>query len=135
LLSDQDDQLRLFLRDYVASYEELETLLLLARNAGREWTEGEVALALNATAESIGEALKCLREAGMLGVVQRSGNLLYCYSAGSDPNHERVVELQRAYDERRLNVVQMMSANALERVRGAAMQRLADAFRVERSKK
>jgi hypothetical protein len=29
----------------------------------------------------------------------------------------------------------MMSSNAVERVRAAAMQRLADAFRIERGKK
>jgi hypothetical protein len=46
-----------------------------------------------------------------------------------------VAELERAYSEQRLAIIQAMSANAFERVRGAAAQRLADAFRLEKSKK
>jgi hypothetical protein len=43
--------------------------------------------------------------------------------------------LEQAYQEQRLAIVQIMSSNALERMRSAAARRLADAFRLEIGKK
>jgi len=136
LVSESDGRLQLFLRDLVSSYEELEALLFLARNADRALSGSEVAMSLSATAESIDEALKSLAAGGrLLEVTQRSGVLLHRYAPKNEADRLHVSELQQAYDERRLSVMQMMSTNALERVRSAAMQRLADAFRIESGKK
>lgn len=137
MISEPDERLQLFLRDHMTSYAELEALLFLARNDDRALSGAEVATSLGAAAESIDEALEGLAAVGGLVEVtrQQSGVFLYRYAPNSQSDRQQVSELQQAYDERRLSVMQMMSTNALERVRSAAMQRLADAFRIERGKK
>jgi hypothetical protein len=125
-----------FLHDHVSSYEKLETLLLLARSPERDWSAPDIAQSLNASVDSIEEALEGLLAAGsLLECVQAARPLKVRYLPSNQQVHALVTELQRAYVEQRLAVVQIMSANALERVRSAAGRRLAEAFRFERSKK
>jgi hypothetical protein len=136
LSDDANDPLRLFMLEQVSSYEELEALLFLAQHEGRELTDAELAAALRAPVGAIEEALRGLARRGeLVEVTQRSGVALYRYAPRDDAGRARVEELRHAYAERRLSVVRMMSSNAVERVRAAAMQRLADAFRIERGKK
>jgi hypothetical protein len=135
LTDEQSERLRHFLRDHVSGYEELETLLLVAREPARDWTATEVATLLNVPVESIASALESLLSAGILDRVQHRHPPAYRYAPRTDSLREEVLELQRAYSEERLTVMQMMSANALERVRTAALRRFADAFRLEGSKK
>jgi hypothetical protein len=136
LSDDANDPLRLFLFERVSSYEELEALLFLAQNEERELTDAEVAAALGAPVDPIEEALRGLASRGeLVEATQRAGLALYRYAPRDEARRARVDELRQAYAERRLSVVRMMSSNAVERVRGAAMQRLADAFRVQRGKK
>jgi len=132
LTNDEIEQLREFLREHVSSFEELESLLFFARAPRRAWTLLEVSAALKLADDMTEAALS-----GLLAFVTRAGEgstALYSYAprAGLEP----LVEcLRRAYDEERLTIVQIMSANALQRVRNAAARQLADAFRLERTKK
>jgi len=136
LSGESDERLRLFLHDSVKSYEELEALLFLARNPGREFSSNDVALALNGASGSLDDALKELATVGRLVAVSKpSAVTLYRYAPADELTRQCVTELETAYAERRMSVMQMLSANALERVRRAAMHRLADAFRLERGKK
>jgi hypothetical protein len=136
LIGELDEELRLFLHDSVKSYEELETLLFLAQNEGHSFSAEAVTLALNASAGSIEGALEELtRVGGLVDVTRGSTAPLYRYAPGRESIRQRVSDLAAAYTERRMAVIQMLSANALERVRRAAMRRLADAFRLERGKK
>jgi DNA-binding transcriptional ArsR family regulator len=135
LIADQSERLRYFLRDHVSGYEELQALLLLAREAGQDWTESEVAESLNVPVELVSSALESLLSTGMVEVVRRGNLTAFRYAPKTDILRGAVVELQRAYSEQRLTVMQMMSANALERVRTATLRRFADAFRLERSRK
>ena len=135
MTQEPSERLRRFLRDHVSGYEELEALLLLAREADRDWSGNEVAASLNVPMEPIPSALRSLVAAGLAELVRRGDRTAYRYAPKTDILREEVVELQRAYSEQRLAVMQMMSNNALERVRAAALQRFADAFRLEGSKK
>jgi hypothetical protein len=135
LIADQSERLRLFLRDHVPGYEELQALLVVAREAGQDWTESEVAESLNVPVEPISSALDSLVSTGMVEVVRRGNLTAYRYAPTTDILREEVAGLQRAYSEQPLIVMQMMSTNAMERVRTAALRRFADAFRLERSKK
>lgn len=135
MIAEQSERLRLFLRDHVPGYEELLALLLLARAAGQDWTDSEVAVSLNVPVEPISSALENLLSTGVVEVVRRGNLTAYRYAPNTDSLRQAVVELQRAYSEQPLTVMQMMSANALERVRTAALRRFADAFRLEGSKK
>ena len=134
--SDPAELLRDFLRDNVSSYEELEALLFLARNPAQEWSAQEVADALKVSADSTAEALEALTAGGqVVGAQQRASSVVYRYAPSDDSIEQRVVDLKQAYEAQRLSVVMMMSENAVDRVRKAAMRRLADAFRLETGKK
>jgi hypothetical protein len=135
LPDDPSQNLREFLRDFVSSYEELEVLLLLAREA-RQWSAAELAAALSAREDVIEAAAESLVDVGCLvDAVTAVGQRRFIFAPNSLELGARVAELDRAYVERRLAIVQMMSANAVERMRGAAIRRFADSFRLERPKK
>lgn len=128
--------LQIFLRDSISTYEELETLLHLRRNSDRAWSTLEVARALGASDESIAAALDGLSTVeGLLQLSSEKGEARYQYLAKSKLLRQVVDELNVAYTEQRLTVVQIMSANSLDRMRSAAMRRLADAFSIQRPKK
>jgi hypothetical protein len=136
LIGESAERLRLFLHESVKSYEEIEALLFLARNEGREFGAEDVTAALNATAGSLHEALEDLANVGRLVHVARSSaGLRYRYAPIDESTRRLVVELEAAYAEQRMSVMQMLSTNALDRVRRAAMLRFANAFRLERGKK
>jgi hypothetical protein len=136
LIGESAERLRLFLHESVKSYEEIEALLFLARNEGREFGAEDVTAALNAAAGSLHEALEALANAGRLvHVAPSSTGLRYRYAPIDESTRRLVTELEAAYAEQRMSVMQMLSTNALDRVRRAAMLRFANAFRLERSKK
>jgi hypothetical protein len=125
-----------FMRDHVSTYEELDTLLFLARAPTRAWSCAEIAESLNVTVDSIGTALDALLAvSNLVQTDQQSGRKTFQYAPGNDFIRDQVACLQRAYAEERMAVVQAMTANAMQRVRSSAARRLADAFRFERSKK
>lgn len=135
LVDDASLKIREFLRDCVSSYEELEVLLLLAREA-RDWSADELAEALRAPGDIIAAAAESLVEVGgLVDARSASGQKRFVFAAKTDELRAQVAELDRAYVERRLAVVQIMTANAVDRVRGAAIRRFADSFRLERPKK
>lgn len=136
MTSDEFEELRVFLRDHVSSFEELEALLFFMRAPRRPWSCADVALAIRLQDDLVQSALEALVAAdGILERTAQAGKdqaFRYSPPAELDPV---LAKLQRAYDEQRLRIVQIMSSNAMDRVRSSAARRLADAFRLERNKK
>jgi hypothetical protein len=134
LTNEETGELREFLRQHVSSFEELEALLFFVRGPRRAWALSDVASALKLSEEMTEAALAGISEAFVTrdtGVGSRA-TFRYAPRADLEPLAER---LQRAYAEERLTIVQIMSTNAMQRVRSSAARRLAEAFRLERSKK
>lgn len=130
------EQLRHFLRGYISSYEELEVLLLLARPPAGEMTAAALAAALKVPSEAIAASLEALLATGrLLRSEQRADATYYSYAPQDEQLRHVLIELEQAYSGQRLAIIQIMSANSLDRLRGAAARRLADAFRLERPKK
>jgi hypothetical protein len=133
LSSNDTEELREFLREHVTSFEELEALVYLLRARDRAATCHELAEALH-VAEELAEAAL----AGLTGaLVVREGvgsSAIYRLPRGG-ALEASLKRLQTAYDEQRLTIVQIMTANSMARMRSAAARRLADAFRLERGKK
>ncbi|HVY25746.1 MAG TPA: hypothetical protein VHB79_04315 [Polyangiaceae bacterium] len=136
MTSDETDELRAFLLDHVSGFEELEALLFFVRAPGRVWSSTDVALSLRLPEEMVESALDALAAGGV--VLERTtgsgGARVYRFIA-SEGTLQLLEKLRRAYDEERIIVMQIMTSNAMERVRSAAARRLADAFRLERGKK
>lgn len=127
----------MFLSDHVSGFEELEVLLFFVRAPRRAWKLVDVADALNLPTEVLETALSQLATAGTpIAATTDATTAATTYRYTPDGPAERLLQaLARAYEEQRLTVLQIMSANAMERVRSMAARRLADAFRLDRSKK
>lgn len=135
-MSDAVEELRLFLHDQVSSFEELEALIFLMRAEQRAWSAAEVAAQLELRAELVEGALEALAGPGKLLRRVVDGGQLPAFLYAPRPDLRGVLsKLQTAYEEQRLTIVQIMSSNALERVRSSAARSLVGAFQPDRGKK
>jgi hypothetical protein len=123
------DALQRFLLEHVATYEELDVLLLLARDPGSEWTARSVADALGPAADDSRAALEGLAARGLLAIEPASAT--FRYAPLNDEVARAVALLETTYREQRATVAMMMSTNALERVRSSAIRTFAEAFRLK----
>lgn len=117
-----------FLAERVTTYEELELLLLLLREA-TPMTTAQLAERLGlpeASAEAAAEAL-CAR--GLIQLLGTPSDARYAYSP-QNPFHEDVQRLAEAYRSERMSIVEIMAKNAMSRIRTAALRTFAEAFRI-----
>ena len=136
MVSDLSEALQTFLRDSISSYEELEALLLLVTSRHRSWTDDELAETLKVQVDRIEPGLDALASIeGLLAVDNHEGQRRFQYAPKNEQLRQVVEELATAYVEQRLRIMQLMSTNALDRVRRVAIHGLANAFRVHRPKK
>ena len=124
---DLPDDVRALLHEQIESYEQLEVLLLLRRERYEEWAIERLAARLHVRAELIETALARL-EAGGLIEAAGAGPSRFAYRPASSGLDAAVGRLERAYAERPILIIQLMSANAIERLRTAALHTFADAF-------
>ena len=121
---------RRLLADSVETYPQLECLLLFGRSDNVNWSIQEAAAELHADAAIISEAFEHLGRAGLL---QRSrgefADRFFCAA-----QQETVKALWHAYTDSRLDIMNLMTANALERVRTSALRMFAAAFLLDRKK-
>lgn len=125
-----------FLRDNVSSYEQLETLLLLARWPARSWSSDQIAVTLRIPVElSVTTLAKLLATGDLIRLDPEQGPNAFRYAPKSEEIRLRVTQLDQAYGEQRLAIMRLVSTNAVDRIRNSAARGLADGFRSERSKK
>jgi len=125
--SDLPDDVRALLHDHIESYEQLETLLLLRRERHEKWTGDALAARLRVRAELIETALAGLEASGLMAATG-AAPARFAYRPGSPGLDAAVGRLERMYAERPILIIQLMSANAIERLRTAALHTFADAF-------
>jgi hypothetical protein len=126
------ERVRLLLRDHVESYEQLEMILLLFRDPERDWSDVEVADRIKVDPTVAAEGLAHLADAGFAEPVpEANGRFRYARKTSwADALHE----LAAAYDTDRVNVINTMTENALERLRTLTARVFADAFRLRKGK-
>ena len=113
-------EVRKLVADHVKSVEQLELLLLLRRERGRDWDGAEAGAALQTTAESAGRSLGHLAAHGLAAT--DGGRYRYAPS----PADARAVDgLDEAYAKRRHAVIAMIFESPSD-----AVQSFADAFRL-----
>lgn len=124
---DLPDDVRALLHEHIESYEQLETLLLLRRERYEQWTSEGLAARLRVRAELVDSALIRLKAGGL---VETTGvaPTRFAYRPASPALDAAVGRLQSEYAERPILIIQLMSANAIERLRTAALHTFADAF-------
>ncbi len=122
------------LREHIESYEQLELLLLLRVDGGRCWTEEEMRARLAVSATLVAEALAGLQSRGFVAARPQSAEKCYCYVTQSGAVEATIGRLELAYRQHPIPIVKLMSANAIERVRTAALRTFADAFIIKKDK-
>lgn len=127
------EEVQEFLRDRVRSFEDLETLLLLRNHPGETWSAERVASKLNISSAAAQESLDQLGRQNLLDVMVGGQSFLFAYNPGNPALRESVDRLVRAYTENRIEVMKVMSSDAVERVRGS-VKAFADAFLLGRKK-
>jgi hypothetical protein len=115
------------LQEHVHSYEQLEILVLLRGWSGEELVDQAVAQALGIPVESAAGALRQLAETGVLESITQS-DLQWRYRGPRDDLRPAIDGLAKAYKESRLEVMRLMTVNAIRRMRTGAMRAFADAF-------
>jgi hypothetical protein len=130
-VSDTDDlpeDVRALLHEHIESYEQLEVLLLLRRERHEGWTLAGLAARLHLRQELIGSALEGLETGGLVAATGAASERRFAYRPASSGIDAAAGRLEREYAERPIRIIQLMSANAIDRVRSAALHTFADAF-------
>jgi hypothetical protein len=112
------DNLRQFLFDHVTTYDELEVLLLAQRKPAVYWSAATAAETVGLSTEACRVALERLAARGLL--VGHSSRAAFRYAPNSQTLATGAKQLQLEYGKDRFAIVQMMTANSMVRVRGAA---------------
>lgn len=121
-----------FLRDHIDSFESLEILLLLRRER-TPYTAEELSRRLKTRAPLIDDALASLVRARLVNADQ---NVLTLYTyADEDSARDAIVgSLDRIYRDEPIQIMRLMSTNAIERLRTSTIRAFADAFIVRKHK-
>lgn len=122
------DEVNELLRARIESFEQLEVLLLLHRRADEGWTAASVSGELHIGVPVASDALDHLCRGNLLDVRVGKDALVFRFAPGTPELASAVELLVTRHQERRLDVVRMLSAHAMERVRTSAIRLFADAF-------
>lgn len=129
------ENVRLLLATSIETYDQLAMLLLLLERPNEELTAQRVAELLNVSPAAAQSSLEHLGAADLLIASGDANAPRYRYGPGRPELDQAARGLAQAYQDRRVEVMQLMSANAIERVRSGAIRLFADAFLLGRSKK
>jgi hypothetical protein len=125
---DLPEDVRSLLHAHIESYEQLEVLLLLRRERYEEWTVSALSARLHVREELVGSALAGLEAGGLVVSTAAGPEPRFAYRPASSGLDAAAGGLDREYAERPIRIIQLMSANAIDRVRTAALHTFADAF-------
>ena len=124
-----------FLVEELEGYEQLEALLLLFSNVTQSFSREEVGAALGIGVDAADEALEHLHRRGLVDLEPAQGGPRFRYLSQPASRDVTIGALSRLYQERPIDIVRRMTANAIERLRTAAIHRFSDAFLLRKDKK
>jgi hypothetical protein len=125
-------EVQALLLDHIESYEQLEILLLLRLEAAESWSEERISSRLNISPTLTTAALSALR---LSGVVKLRGEWpRYEYAADTPAIDDAVNMLVAIHSTHRFEIIKLMSANAIRRMRTGALRAFADAFVLRKDK-
>lgn len=122
------EDVRALLHEHIESYEQLEVLLLLRRERHEGWTTAGLSARLHVREELVGSAIEGLKAGGLVTMTSTAPVPRFAYRPTSSGLDAAAGRLDREYAERPIRIIQLMSANAIDRVRTAALHTFADAF-------
>jgi hypothetical protein len=127
------EELGAFLCDYIDSYEALDVLLLLRRER-TAWTAEALCTRLRTRAPLIDDALAALVRAHLVNAAVEDMPPSYTYADANPTRDAIVAALECAYRDEPIQIMRLMSTNAIERLRTSAIRGFADAFIVRKER-
>jgi DNA-binding transcriptional MocR family regulator len=116
------------LTDHIESHEQLEALLLLRNHRDGMLDAQRVALELGVSESMAEEALRHLSSQRLLSTVTGPKKARFRYNPET-PELDRAIErLDAAHVHQTLEIVKLMTSNAIERLRSRALATFADGF-------
>lgn len=125
-----DTDVRALLKDRIVDYERLETLLFAMRESAAI-DVGRLITALGFAPDAAARTLEELVERGLLAPDGRG----FRYAPESPALGAAASRLAQAYQDRRIEVIQVMNEIAMDRARNHAARTFADAFLLGKRKK
>jgi hypothetical protein len=123
------DDIKDFLLTHVEELEELEILLWFHRRPSADWANGSEVVAAHPFSED--RTLEVLARLTARELLVRDGSEPRYRCDPPDPEVKALLgRVLSAYEENPLRFFQIMNANALERVRTAAIRTFAECFRL-----
>ncbi len=119
------EPLRAFIREHIASVEQVEVLLLLYRSSPREWSAVAVGRELRIDPVSAARRLSDFRERGLISVRAADEALVYWYEGSSPSNDRMISELDREFRDRRTTLISLIFSTPSDDLRA-----FAEAFRL-----
>ena len=129
-----DTEVRRLLFEHVTTYEQLEALLLAHARPRQAWTVTAVADALRIDVPNALASLVELVAHRLLVTDANPSAPQYRYAAAGTDMGRAVDQLALAYSGKRLEIIKLMSANAIERMRSSTARAFSDAFIFRRKK-
>jgi hypothetical protein len=121
------------LRERIASFEQLLILLLLHRSHPKRWSITTISIHLGIPS-GILEALTALHAAELIKEETEGSESVYVYAPATADIAKTVSVLQQSYEGHPAAIMQLMSENAIARVRRAAHRAFSDAFLIRKGK-
>jgi hypothetical protein len=118
---------RQFLKEHIRSLEQLEILLLLQKDAQREWSPAEVYRVVRSSERSVTETLETLGRQGLLRKTELPAESKFQFSPSTDLLRTTIGNLADLYSERRVRIVEAIYS---ERI--SPMDEFAKAFRLRK---
>lgn len=115
------DTLRVFLRDRISCYDELQ-LLLFMRSRAAEWLDSDtISQHLMISRETVELSFQHLRRTDLIAAEQVHEVVLYRYAPAQPSTAALMDEVAQMCASRPLDLVKVMTANALERLRDSSV--------------
>jgi DNA-binding transcriptional ArsR family regulator len=122
------------LRERIEDYEQFEILRLLQSDRTASWTVNDIVERLKLNEERIAAGLNELEKGELIRSGQRGNSRRFSFAPATAELGLVVEQLIALYQVQPTEIIKHMSANAIERVRTAALHAFADAFVIRRNK-
>ncbi len=122
------EDVKQLLYETIRTYEQLEALVLLHGAPDAGWNAQRIADALRIPDDAAAEMLHAMSLAGLIESAQCADPAAPTYRVAAGALGDIAARLVQAYDDNRLEVIRLMNANAIHRMRTDAMRAFADAF-------
>jgi hypothetical protein len=126
------EDVRRFLAEHIDGYEQLEALVYLARRRRRSSTAADVATGTRMLTLVAMKALYDLRRAGLVREIIEEGRTAFVFWPATPELAATADRFVALHEANPVDVIHLMNANALQRVRSSAAVLFADAFVIRR---